>query len=406
VQEEKIFAGKVLRLHVCTMEGAEWLEEVPEDTTVEKLKERCLKHCVPGSLEDPKTVTHHKLIHATSEKVLTDTKTVLEENIQDRDVLLLIKKRAPPPLPKMADVSAEEKRKQEQKAPDKDAILKATANLPSRNVDRTVAHHNMRDFQTELRKILVSLIEVAQKLLALNPDAVELFKKANAMLDEDEEDRVDEIALRQLTEMGFPESRAVKALRLNHMSVTQAMEWLIEHADDPTVDAPLPGQTPAEATAEAGASSTEATAGPSSEASAEEAKDELTEIFKKIRRKREFRPDPRAVIALMEMGFDEKEVVDALRVNNNQQNAACEWLLGDRKPSPEDLDKGIDTNSPLFQAILENPVVQLGLTNPKTLLAFEDMLENPLNSTQWMNDPETGPVMLQISRIFQTLNRT
>ncbi|NXE92027.1 UBAC1 protein, partial [Menura novaehollandiae] len=406
VQEEKIFAGKVLRLHVCTMEGAEWLEEVPEDTTVEKLKERCLKHCLPGSLEDPKTVTHHKLIHATSEKVLTDTKTVLEENIQDRDVLLLIKKRAPPPLPKMADVSAEEKRKQEQKAPDKDAILKATANLPARSVDRTVTHHNMRDFQTELRKILVSLIEVAQKLLALNPDAVELFKKANAMLDEDEEDRVDEIALRQLTEMGFPESRAVKALRLNHMSVTQAMEWLIEHADDPSVDAPLPGQTPAEATAEGGASSAEAAAGPSSEEGGEEAKDELTEIFKKIRRKREFRPDPRAVIALMEMGFDEKEVVDALRVNNNQQNAACEWLLGDRKPSPEDLDKGIDTNSPLFQAILENPVVQLGLTNPKTLLAFEDMLENPLNSTQWMNDPETGPVMLQISRIFQTLNRT
>ncbi|XP_064027060.1 ubiquitin-associated domain-containing protein 1 isoform X3 [Pogoniulus pusillus] len=370
-----------------------------------------LPECVPGSLEDPKTVTHHKLIHATSEKVLTDTKTVLEENIQDRDVLLLIKKRAPPPLPKMADVSAEEKRKQEQKAPDKDAILKATANLPSRSVDRTVAHHNMRDFpflqfQTELRKILLSLIEVAQKLLALNPEAVELFKRANAMLDEDEEDRVDEIALRQLTEMGFPESRAVKALRLNHMSVTQAMEWLIEHADDPAVDAPLPGQTALEATDEAGASSAEATAGPSAEAGGEEAKDELTELFKKIRRKRKFHPDPRAVIALMEMGFDEKEVVDALKVNNNHQNAACEWLLGDRKPSPEDLYKGIDTNSPLFQAILENPVVQLGLTNPKTLLAFEDMLENPMNSTQWMNDPETGPVMLQISRIFQTLNRT
>ncbi|NXD27261.1 UBAC1 protein, partial [Spelaeornis formosus] len=406
VQEEKIFAGKVLRLHVCSMEGAEWLEEVPEDTTVEKLKERCLKHCLPGSLEDPKTVTHHKLIHATSEKVLTDTKTVLEENIQDRDVLLLVKKRAPTLLPKMADVVAEEKRKQEQKAPDKDAILKATANLPARSVDRSVTQHSMRDFQTELRKILVSLIEVAQKLLALNPDAVELFKKANAMLDEDEEDRVDEIALRQLTEMGFPESRAVKALRLNHMSVTQAMEWLIEHADDPSVDAPLPGQAPAEAPAEGAASCAEAAAGASSEEGGEEAKDELTEIFKKIRRKREFRPDPRAVIALMEMGFDEKEVVDALRVNNNQQNAACEWLLGDRKPSPEDLDKGIDTNSPLFQAILENPVVQLGLTNPKTLLAFEDMLENPLNSTQWMNDPETGPVMLQISRIFQTLNRT
>lgn len=34
-------------------------------------------------------------------------------------------------------------------------------------------------FQTELRKILLSLIEVAQKLLALSPGAVELFAKAN-----------------------------------------------------------------------------------------------------------------------------------------------------------------------------------------------------------------------------------
>uniref|UniRef100_A0A8C3WNJ2 Ubiquitin-associated domain-containing protein 1 n=1 Tax=Catagonus wagneri TaxID=51154 RepID=A0A8C3WNJ2_9CETA len=401
VQEEKIFAGKVLRLHICASDGSEWLEEATEDTSVEKLKERCLKHCAPGSLEDPKSVAHHKLIHAASERALSDSRTVLEENVQDEDVLLLIRKRAPSPPPKMAEVSAEEQKKQEQKAPDRDAIFRATASLPSYDMDRAVVQTSSRDFQTELRKILVSLIEVAQKLLALNPDAVELFKKANAMLDEDEDEHVDEAALRQLTEMGFPESRAVKALRLNHMSVPQAMEWLIEHAEDPSIDTPLPGPA-------SQGEGEEAAAGPSAGPSTEddEARDELTEIFKKIRRKREFRADARAVISLMEMGFDEKEVIDALRVNNNQQNAACEWLLGDRKPSPEELDQGIDPESPLFQAILDNPVVQLGLTNPKTLLAFEDMLENPLNSTQWMNDPETGPVMLQISRVFQTLNRT
>lgn len=44
VQEEKIFTGKVLKIHICTMDGTEWLEEVTEDTTVEKLKEKCLKH--------------------------------------------------------------------------------------------------------------------------------------------------------------------------------------------------------------------------------------------------------------------------------------------------------------------------------------------------------------------------
>lgn len=77
------------------------------------------------------------------------------------------------------------------------------------------------------------------------------------------------------------------------MSVPQAMEWLIEHADDPTIDSPLPGQaSPAEAGAEAsGEVSAEAAAG-SSEGD-EEARDELTEIFKKIRRKRAFRADSR-----------------------------------------------------------------------------------------------------------------
>lgn len=44
VQEEKIFAGKVLKIHICTMDGTEWLEEVTEDTTIEKVKEKCLKH--------------------------------------------------------------------------------------------------------------------------------------------------------------------------------------------------------------------------------------------------------------------------------------------------------------------------------------------------------------------------
>lgn len=77
------------------------------------------------------------------------------------------------------------------------------------------------------------------------------------------------------------------------MLVPQAMEWLIEHAEDPTIDTPLPGQASrAAAGAEAaGEAVGEAAARPSD--GDEEAGDELTEIFKKIRRKREFRADSR-----------------------------------------------------------------------------------------------------------------
>lgn len=49
VQEEKIFAGKVLRLHICASDGTEWLEEATEDTSVEQLKERCLIHVRPAA---------------------------------------------------------------------------------------------------------------------------------------------------------------------------------------------------------------------------------------------------------------------------------------------------------------------------------------------------------------------
>lgn len=51
VQEEKIFAGKVLKIHICTMDGTEWLEEVTEDTTIEKLKEKCLKQVGLGVVD-------------------------------------------------------------------------------------------------------------------------------------------------------------------------------------------------------------------------------------------------------------------------------------------------------------------------------------------------------------------
>lgn len=91
-------------------------------------------------------------------------------------------------------------------------------------------------------------------------------------------------------------------LSLGSMSVTQAMEWLIEHVDDPSVDAPIPGQdssgaagATAAATPSTSASGATLLRSLSSQSSTEESsrQDELTEIFKRIRRKREFRPDSR-----------------------------------------------------------------------------------------------------------------
>uniref|UniRef100_G3U9B8 Uncharacterized protein n=1 Tax=Loxodonta africana TaxID=9785 RepID=G3U9B8_LOXAF len=315
---------------------AERLEEAIEDISVNR-EERWLKRCAHGNLEDRKSVTHHKLVPAGPERVLDDTKAILEEGVSHKD------EQVPVPLPQMADVS---EKKEDPKAPER-AISRAAANPPSYDTDRAVVQTNTRDFQTELRKMLVAFMEVAQKLPVLNPDASELFKKANAMLDDDEEERADDSG-----------SRVASGARGRRGTNTRA-RW-----------------------DECGA----------------EARADPTEVFKKMGRKREFPADAQALFPNGD-GFDEKEVIAALRVNNPQK-AACEWLLGDRKPSPK-LDRHRDPQ-PLFPAILGNPVVRLG-TDLKTVLAFEDVLENSLNGTPWMSDLER-PVMLQISRIFQTLS--
>uniref|UniRef100_A0A8C4WZ52 UBA domain containing 1 n=1 Tax=Eptatretus burgeri TaxID=7764 RepID=A0A8C4WZ52_EPTBU len=204
--------------------------------------------------------------------------------------------------------------------------------------------------------------------------------------------------------MGFPASRARRALHQNQMSVTQAMEWLIEQDGiSPTLSLSQSSSSMPHDQATPPSSAPQREIAGSSTAS-RSGLDELTEVFRRIRWRKEFKPNPTVLASLLEMGFEEEAVISALRHCNNQQDAACEWLLGESQVPVID-EEGVDPQSPLFQAILENPVVQLGLSNPKLLLAFEDMLQNPLNSTQWMNDPETGPVMLQISRIFQTLNR-
>ncbi|XP_061435965.1 ubiquitin-associated domain-containing protein 1 isoform X2 [Lethenteron reissneri] len=324
VEEEKIFAAQalLLRLTVLAADGAEWRGEAAEAAPLRELKERALPQCVPGAAEDPKAASHYKLVHVGSVRSLADSRTAAQEGLQDQDVLLLIRRRPPPPLPKMTDVASEEKRKAEQKAPDRDAIVQATAGVRARNASRTTtAPPNIRDFHTDLRKILVSLIDVAQKLLALNPEAVDLFRTANAMLDEDvEAERPPEVegALTQLLEMGFPEGRASVALHSNDMSVTRAMEWLIEHEHDSTAatstattsttttiatsTTTAPAITgPAAATASwlprppaaPPATSPAAPRSPRGGAQGEVATpDDLTEVFRRIRRRREFRPDP------------------------------------------------------------------------------------------------------------------
>lgn len=398
VSDSLVFPPSTMKVRITNMEGVDILEDFRPDATVDMVKIRSLSQLF-SPMESMKVSLYHKVLLVRTGKVLNEEYTLQQEGLRDNDEILILKRRLPPFIYDGAD-----KKEESRKGPNSDIINKATAGLAPSNAEFPVEKTaNGGDFQAEFRKILITLIEASQKILCLNPEASKIFKHAEEISNQyvPSASKIDENALKKLTDMGFPTNRARKALFLNKMNFLLAMDWLLTHESDPDIDAPLSDEEegtedhveddPEENREDGATASTIAEQPP-----------KINNLLNSLKRfkKREFRPNTRALMNLMEMGFEESEAISALRVAGNNQDTACEWLLGDRKTLPSDVDEGLDVDGPIYKAIMANPTIQLGLNNPRCLLAFLLMLESPLTANQWLTDAETGPVLLQVSRIY------
>lgn len=96
-------------------------------------------------------------------------------------------------------------------------------------------------------------------------------------------------ALNNLQQMGFPENRALKALYLTGNNDTEvAMNWLIEHLEDPSIDDPIDFRSNS---------------------------------------KNEVKVDEGQISSLQDMGFSAQLAKKALYLNNNDVNTSVEWLF-------------------------------------------------------------------------------
>ncbi|XP_037269501.2 kip1 ubiquitination-promoting complex subunit 2 isoform X3 [Rhipicephalus microplus] len=352
-----------MKISVMSSTGVEWTVEILPEYTVEKLKQMSLSHfCNP--LDCIKLSDYYKLVSVSQARPLCDQSSVREEKIRDGDELLLLKR---------------------------SSTFSGNANKSS-------------EFQTELRRILVSLLELSEKLLRHHPDIENIFKNLQSKLIEKREPEIDEAALKKLLEMGFEEQQAIQALRENKMCPMTAMDWLLAKGcrqENDSCSKTSAEDISARATAQASVDkqmNAEVLNG-STEAEQKGIVSAMLECFQEYKRK-DFKPNKKAMSNLKEMGFSETAILDALRIHSNSQEAACEWLLGDRRPKPVDLQLGLDTSSSIYRSIVNNPVVQLGLCSPKTLLALLQMLENPGCASRWLNDSDTAPILSQIFRIY------
>ncbi|MPC36176.1 Ubiquitin-associated domain-containing protein 1 [Portunus trituberculatus] len=385
-----------LKLVVLNSEGRDYSLEVPTDMTVEQVKKMAVGHfsnpleAVGGddrtSADGCKTGgggRSYRLVLVREARPLMEANSIQLEQLLDNDELLLVERREAPPANELVPESTAE-------APTMAQITAVTAQLPKRNyIHDTDAGQYSDDFQTELRRILVTMIEASVRLISANPDSEEIFSQILDKLERRHRPHVDRNALRQLTEMGFPEAKATKALQIRR-NVTEAMEWLLERGSSDEVEGDCifggarnaAGDTTSTSTTTGtttttASSSTSPSHNPVHNDVPQDPAQKVLKTFLQYRKKW-FQPNPQALQELKVMGFAEEDAINALRVSGNKKEVACHVLLGSQSVMTD--DQGLDRDSPIISAILSSPVIQLALPKPKTLLACGSVIQTLIHS--------------------------
>ncbi|KAG0224254.1 hypothetical protein BGW42_005218 [Actinomortierella wolfii] len=143
------------------------------------------------------------------------------------------------------------------------------------------------------RKLAVPVI-ISEDVIDLEKYRGEGLQEGEVLLPEDApaaaaEPQFNESAMNDLMSMGFPQVRCQKALlATGNRSTDEAMEWLLQHMDDPTIDDPLPDP---------------------------------------ITNKGGVQVNAEAVQQLVVFGFTEKQATKALKETGGDVERAADWLF-------------------------------------------------------------------------------
>lgn len=188
---------------------------------------------------------------------------------------------------------------------------------------------------------------------------------------------IEESSVNRLLEMGFIRKQALKALALNRLSPTLATEWLLKHSGSKNIEEDL----------------TEA---------------QLKRIWRQRERDSQIEIDNTAVSVLTAMGFDINDVVAALRIFNNDQQTACDWLIGDHVINLDDDDqdefddaKVLELENPLVKNMLKDTKIKAALNNPNVYKALKMITEKKSSIAMFIMDSEVSPVVLRLTQIIE-----
>ncbi|XP_036334412.1 ubiquitin-associated domain-containing protein 1 [Rhagoletis pomonella] len=313
---------------------------------------------------------------------LNESMTLAQLKIEDNSMLVLVPRRQN--LQQMTALTREVQppREVEINAATRN-ILPHTADMPLVDINEIFQQSNL---QFDVRKVLISLAQASAAIIGAGPYATRLIAMLKQKLINKRNYQND--TLQCLVDMGFKKEKAEYALKVNQGVYSAALEWLIQHQSEEG----------SEEEAAMGLQKSLSVLSPSgiiTNDSIVENTEALLEIVR-IYSHRDIPPSPETISSLVEMGFEETEVLNALKKTCNNKAAACEWLCGNRTGSLIELREGLSQDSPILKAILEMPQVQMNLSNPKILIAFLSILENENSIRVWGGDNDTTSVITHI----------
>ncbi|KAL5280786.1 UBAC1 family protein [Megaselia abdita] len=324
-------SGRIIALSV---EQTKRLIDVKNKALIEFLEE---SDSLPYFATDVKQLTSkYRLIRSElGGPKLSEGLTISQLGINDGDTLVLATKRENSQLQRLTQISSY--------APTNDEIEEATKDIActqSRNktVDINEIFHQS---SLDVRKVLISLAQCSARIIGSGPYADRLISMLKQKVINKHKNAYDK--LQCLVELGYSIELAAHALKISDNNFGKAFEWLITHKDYDL---------------------TKKQDGKDKIVNKTETLIEIVRIYSQ----RYIPPQPETIQSLVEMGFDEENILSALKATRNNKAAAAEWLCGNRSGSLVELREGLSQDSPVLQSILDLPQVQVGLSNTKMFL--------------------------------------
>ncbi|XP_021706320.1 ubiquitin-associated domain-containing protein 1 isoform X2 [Aedes aegypti] len=434
-----------LLLRIISPRGGIVCVEVPHDCSGSQLKIHALEQFASCSFALPhfssdidQLVGKYKLIRARNRTTFQDGDTLQKLGVRNEEEFLLVVKRTD-------FMPAEDNLK----GPTVAEVLAATKHIPLSRTNQAMTNSNVAmlqtDLQQDLRRILISLARASAFVIGSGSCSEKLIALFNQRLVNRRRHQVRSIET--LLEMGFSLDKIHQAMEITKNVFPAALDWLIQNdssvkllncdtttktiqtttiiagnetneASTSTVERPPP-LAEAEPDIDGSGNTSKAPsqcATPSSEQGESLEQDDEEDGVTRFRRKvdyvealldiirqfsdRDVYPTPEMVASIVEMGFNEKNVREALVATRNNQAAACEWLLGNRSKSLTELCDGLPQDSPILQVLLASPQVQISLGNPKMFIALLSMLDNSSTMTMWLSDNDISSVLGHILRTY------